>query len=138
MFLPDKLIKIHALIERASSEGERRAAILAKERIMKRQKQYPIEFRVTLHSIWQKRLFVGLCKKYDLKTYRYPRQKHTTTMVKISPSLMDECLWPEYIRFSSILQDLIEDVLNSVLSKIDGEEVTMSGELETDPKMIIN
>lgn len=53
MFIPDKLIKIQALIERASSEGKRQAAILAKERIMRRQNQYPIEFRVALHSIWQ-------------------------------------------------------------------------------------
>lgn len=136
MFLTDKLIKIQTLIERASSEGERHAAILAKNRIMERQKQFPIEYRVTLHSIRQKRMFVGLCKKCDLEIYRYPRQKHTTTMVRISPALMDECLWPEYTRYSEMLQDLIEDVLNSVLFKIDGGKVMMSGKLESGSEMI--
>ena len=107
MLLSDKLSKIQALIEQASSEGERQAALLAKERILSRQMQLPIEYRVTLKSIWQKTLFVALCKKYDFRTYRYHRQKFTTTMVRISPAVMDELLWPEYLKHRSYLLHLL-------------------------------
>jgi hypothetical protein len=131
MLLSDKLSKIQALIERASSEGERQAALLAKERILSRQTQLPMEYRVTLKSIWQKTLFVALCKKYGFRTYRYHRQKFTTTMVHISPAVMDELLWPEYLKHSEMLQELIQDILDSMLAKIEkGEdEVVLPGEL---------
>jgi hypothetical protein len=101
------------------------------ERLLKRQEQQPIEFRITLPSIWQKKLFVALCHKYKLKTYRYNRQKYTTTMVRISTALMDEILWPEYKKYSAMLQELIEEVLGSVIAKIgDAEEDTIiSGEI---------
>jgi hypothetical protein len=131
MSLSEKLSKIQALIERASSEGERQAASLAKERILSRQKQLPMEYRVTLKSIWQKKLFVAICKKYGFRTYRYHRQKFTTTMVHISPAILDELLWPEYLKHSEMLQELIREILDSMLQKIEkGEdEVVISGEV---------
>ena len=131
MSLFEKLIKIQALVERASSEGERQAATLAMERLLKRQEQQPIEFRITLPSIWQKKLFVALCHKYKLKTYRYNRQKYTTTMVRISTALMDELLWPEYKKYSAMLQELIEEVFESVIAKIGNaeEDTIISGEI---------
>ena len=75
----DKLSKIEALIQRASTEGERQAAQFAKERVLakivERQASIPIEFKVTHDSPWKKRLFVALCSKHGYKTYRYVRQK---------------------------------------------------------------
>jgi metal-dependent HD superfamily phosphatase/phosphodiesterase len=131
MSLLEKLAKIQAVVESASLEGERQAAILAMERLLKRQEQLPMEFRITLPSIWQKKLFVALCHKYKLKTYRYHRQKHTTTMVRISRALMDEILWPEYKKYSSMLQDLVQEVLDSVIAKVGNteEETVISGEV---------
>jgi hypothetical protein len=127
----EKLVKIQAIIERTTQEGERQAATLAMERLLQRQVQLPIEYHVTLHSIWQKNLFVALCNKYNLKTYRYPRQKHTTTMTRISPALMDELLWPEYKKYSAMLQELIEDVVDSIITKIGKveEETIISGQI---------
>jgi hypothetical protein len=131
MSLFEKLSKIQALFERASSEGERQAATLAMERLLKRQEQLPIELRFTAPTIWQKKLFVALCHKYKLKTYRYQRQKYTTTMVHTSQALMDEILWPEYIKYSSMLLDLIEEVFDSVIAKVGDtqEDVIISGEI---------
>lgn len=131
MSLLEKVIKIQALVEHSSSEGERQAATLAMDRLLKRQEQQPIEFRVTLSSIWQKELFVALCHKYKLKTYRYHRQKYTTTMIRISKASMDEILWPEYKKYSGVLQDLIQEVLESVIAKIGSKEddAVISGEI---------
>jgi hypothetical protein len=68
----DKLAKIEALIERASSEGEKQAAQLAKERILNKicidQSNKPIEYRVSHSSPWEKRLFIALCRKLGFQT----------------------------------------------------------------------
>ncbi len=82
MSLLEKILKIEALIQGSSSEGEREAARLAKERISsqlaKRQAEMPVEYRFSFDCYWKKRLFMSLCKKYGFSTYRYPRQRYTT------------------------------------------------------------
>lgn len=132
----DKLAKIEALIQRASFEGEKQAAILAKERVLaamqEQQNQKPIEYNVTCDSPWKKRLFVALCSKYGFHTYRYYRQKYTTTCLRISKSDMDGLLWPEFQRYAKILEELIEDVMQDLINKIHNvkvEETVIAGEI---------
>ena len=132
----DKLAKIEALIERASSEGEKQAAQLAKERVLNKislhQSNQPIEYKVSLSSPWEKRLFVALCRKHGFQTYRYPKQKYTTARLKISKNLMEEVLWPEYQRYCNMLQELIEEIMKDVIAKIhqsDEEEMIIAGEI---------
>jgi len=131
MSFSEKISKIQALIERASSEGERQAAIFAKERILKRQMQEPIEYRLRLRSPWQKQLFLTLCKKYELRAYRYPKQSHNTAMVRAAPALMDELLLPELKKYSDMLQDLIQEVLDTVLAKIEHSEEEIATSTES-------
>ena len=133
----DKLIKIEALIQRASSDGERQAAQLAKERVLSKisldRSNQPIEYRVSLSSPWEKRLFIALCHKHGFQTYRYQRQKYTTARLKISKTIMDEILWPDYLRYSKLLRDLIEDIMQDLISKIHSvqeEEVIVAGEID--------
>ncbi len=136
MSILDKLTKIEALIERASTEGERHAAFLAKGRVLssleKLQNKTPVEYRVRMDSPWKKRLFVALCNKRGLQTYRYYRQKYTSTNVKVCKGIMDQELWPEYLRFAEILEDLVEDIMKDLMKKIwQGEEneTVIAGEL---------
>jgi len=137
MSILDKLAKIEALIEKASTEGERHAAILAKDRIFssleKYQTQIPIEYKLTLKSYWKKRLFVALCSRRGLQTYRYYRQKHTTTNVKVSKVIMDQELWPEFLRFAKILEELVEDIMKDLMKKIwqgKEKETVITGEID--------
>ncbi len=92
MSILDKLKKIENLIKITSSHGEKQAAIFAKERIISSlADSSPIlEYKVTTDSIWKKRLFVTLCYKYNLKPFRYYRQKYTTTNVKVSKTVMEK------------------------------------------------
>lgn len=133
----DKLAKIEALIQRASSEGERQAAQLAKERVLSKicldQSNKPIEYRVSLASLWEKRLFVALCRKHGFQTYRYQRQKHTTARLRISKNMMDDILWPEYQKYSKMLSEVVEDILQDLINKIhkvDEEEIVVAGEID--------
>lgn len=132
----DKLAKIEALLQRASSEGERHAAALAKERILTKisdiHNSRPIEYKVSFDSPWKKRLFNTLCAKHGYKTYRYVRQKRTTAHVRISKSIMDDILWPEFLKYAQLLEELVEEIMKDLTQKIhqvQEEEVEIAGEI---------
>ena len=132
MNLIDKLQKIQALIERASSEGERQAAELAKQRLHSRINDNPIEYKVTHHSKWEKKLFSAVCKKNGFQPYRYSRQKYTTTMVRVSKSVMDDVLWPECTKYTALLREMVDEIANDLIEQIykdDKEETVISGEI---------
>lgn len=132
----EKLAKIEALIQRASTEGERQAAKLAKERIISKvsanKSNQDVEYKVSLGSFWEKRLFIAICAKHGFKTYRYPRQKFTTACLRISKALMKDLVWPEYLQYSKILRELVEDVTKEVINSIyivAEEETVIAGEI---------
>ncbi|MDI6737992.1 MAG: DUF2786 domain-containing protein [Nanoarchaeota archaeon] len=132
MDILEKIQKVEALIKRAATEGERQSAIQAKERLLKTKEDTEIEYNVTMGDMWQKKLFVAICHKYSLKTYRYHRQKYTTTMVRVSKSFLDGVVWPEFLKFRDILGKLVDEVTADIISKIhkDEEEIVISGEIE--------
>ncbi len=66
MDLYEKIKKVEALIERASSEGEREAAELAKQRLKKRVDDKPIEYQIRSHSRWEKSCLVQYAEKTGL------------------------------------------------------------------------
>lgn len=130
--LLDRLSKIEALIQRASSDGERRAAMLAKERILERKDQQPVEYRISLGSHWKKKLFVAICKKHGLSTYRYKGQRYTTARLRVSPALMDEILWPEVEKHARLLEKSVSEIMDNLIHQVhqgDFEEVEIAGEV---------
>lgn len=136
MDLLDKLQKIQTLIDRATSEGERQAVEMAKQRFNERLKDDKnhrlIEYRITSHSQWEKKLFNAVCKKYGLLPYRYSRKKYTTTMVRAHKSHMDEVVWPQYQKYTTILRDMVDALSLDLIDKIyagDKEETIIAGEI---------
>lgn len=131
----DKIAKIEALMASTKSEGERRAAEFAKQRLQEKIDARQIEYTARSRSRWEKQLFHALCKKYGLQPYRYARQKYTTTMVRSTQPFMKSILWPEYLRYLEIFEPLVEEVLGDLITKIhrtdDDEEVIVSGEIPT-------
>ncbi len=134
MDIADKIRKIEALIAGAKTEGERQAAEFAKQRLQEKMTAQPLEYTVRLHSRWEKKLFVAICSKHGLRTYRYIRQKYTTAMVRVAKPFMDLVLWPEYNKYASILHRLIEEISTDLISKIhlvEEDETIIVGELPT-------
>ena len=133
MNIADKIHKIEALIAGAKSDGERQAAQFAKQRLQEKITAQPLEYTVRLHSRWEKKLFVAICGKYGLRTYRFMRQKYTTTMVRVAKPFMDLVLWPEYNKYASILHKLTEEISTDLISKIhlvnEDDETIIAGEL---------
>lgn len=122
--LRERLRKIYALFEGATTPGERNAAAAALERVKKGlgarlNVEQPIEYQFSLPDRWQRRLFSALCRRYGLEPYRYRRQRHTTVMVRVPKSFVDQTLWPEYQE----LRDALNEYLSSATERIIREEV---------------
>src|SRR5580658_2546170 len=122
--LREKLRKISALFEGATSVGERSAAAAAIERVRKAlagaaQTEYLVETQFTFADLWHRRLFTALCRRYRLEPYRYRRQRRTTLIVRAPRSFVDKILWPEYLQ----LQQALDQYLNEATERIIREEV---------------
>ena len=122
--LRQKLRKISALFEGATTEGERNAAASAIDRVRRalaaaEQIEKPVETYFKLVDQWNRRLFVVLCRRYGLEPYRYPRQRRTTVVLRAPKSFIDNTLWPEYLQLERALQEY----LNEATERIIREEV---------------
>jgi hypothetical protein len=138
MSLTDKIKKIEALLAGAKTEGERQAATLARERLLGKQKETPLEYSIRTDSYWKKQLFLAICQKHQLYPYRYARQKRTTTMVRAQPSLMQGVIWPEFQKYSDMLEELVKELMDDLISKIHTgieEERVIVGELPHVPDL---
>lgn len=122
--LREKLRKISALFDGASTAGERNAAAAAIERVKASlaamaATEQPVEIQFTLPDRWQRRLFSALCRRYGLEPYRYKRQRYTTVMLRAPQSFLDKTLWPEYVQ----LKEALDQYLNQATERIIREEV---------------
>jgi hypothetical protein len=122
--LRQKLRKISALFEGATTAGERDAAAAAIDRVRKalaavEQVERPVETQFKLVDRWNRRLFTALCRRYGLKPYRYPRQRHSTVTVRAPRSFINNTLWPEFLQ----IQKALDEYLNEATERIIREEV---------------
>ncbi|WP_457551666.1 hypothetical protein [Desulfobacula sp.] len=120
--LIEKLKLIETLFAGATTEGEKDAAFNALQRIKERLKQTqeidpPVEYKFTMSDMWSRKLFVALLRRYEIKPYRYYRQRYTTVMTKVSKSFVDETLWPEFEELNKTLKSYIDDITNKVISE---------------------
>ena len=122
--LREKLRKIAALFEGATTTGEREAAAAASKRVLAAlnvaEKVEPtIEMQFGLSDRWSRLLFTALCRRYKLKPYRYPRQRYTTVVVRAPRTFIETTLWPEYLE----LEAALNSYLNEATERIIREEV---------------
>ena len=118
--LRDKLRKIEALFAGAATAGERAAAGAAAERIKDRLRkaggtEQSIEMTFSLRNPWSHRLFVALCRRYDLKAYRYRRMRYTTVCVKAPRWFLDKVLWPEFLQLDAALTEHLTGITDRII-----------------------
>jgi hypothetical protein len=134
--LIETLNKIEALYARPATDGERVAAGNALERIRQRLEQLelieqPVEYRFTLSDAWSVSLFIALLRRYGLRPFRYPGQRRTTVMAKVTKSFVDETLWPEFQQLSTTLRRYLEEVTQRVIAVAIHRDVTDAEERST-------
>jgi hypothetical protein len=122
--LRQKLRKISALFEGATTTGERDAAAAAIDRVRKaliasEQGEQSVETQFSLLDRWHRRLFTALCRRYGLRPYRYPRQRHSTVILRAPKSFINNTLWPEFLQ----IKNALDEYLNEATERIIREEV---------------
>ena len=135
-----KLRLIEALFAGATTEGEKVAAEKARERILERLKQFereepPIEYRFTMADMWSRKVFVALLRRYEIRPYRYKRQRYTTVMARVSRRFFDETLWPEFQELSDTLRSYLSDVTDRVVQQVIHQD-SSEAEVVEEPKQI--
>lgn len=135
--LLEKLRKIERLYAGAATPGEKEAAAEAIARIRHRlndmaRTEQAIEYRFTLMDGWSKKLFLALLRRYELRPYRYARQRRNTVMVRVPRSFVNETLWPEFLELSEVLKSYLEEVTQRVIAQAihedSGDEEVVPGE----------
>lgn len=120
--LLEKLRAIEALFAGATTPGERVAADEARKRIQLRLKELeakdpPVEYKFRVADGWSTKLFMALCRRYDIKPYRYRGQRRTTLMACVSKRFVDETLWPEFQQLSSVLRRHLDEVTGRIIAQ---------------------
>lgn len=138
--LIEKLRKIEALFAGAATDGERQAAAEARDRIRARlaavaAEDPPVEYRFTVTDQWSRRLLVALLKRYGLRPYRYPRQRHTTVMAKVPARFVDETLWPEFESLWSELQTWLSEATARVVRVVTEQDGGEAEVVEEPPQL---
>lgn len=118
--LRQKLRKIAALFEGATTAGERDAASAAIARVRAalnaaERTESTIEMQFRLTDRWNRRLFTALCRRYGLKPYRYPRQRYSTVVLRAPASFINQTLWPEFLEIKSALDEYLNDATERII-----------------------
>jgi len=121
--LIEKLKRIETLFaDRAATAGEKAAAVEARERIRQRlatftQADPPVEYTFPLRNPWSHRLFVALLRRYNIRPYRYARQRYTTVMARVPAGFVRETLWPEFVELDRTLRSYLTEETNRVIAQ---------------------
>ena len=120
--LIEKLRKIELLFARSPFPGEQAAAENAADRIRHRIRQLEkaeraVEFRFSLPDAWSKALFIALLRRYNLSPYRYRGQRRTTVMVRVTASIVNEVLWPEFQELNGTLRAHLDSVTSNIIKR---------------------
>ena len=123
----EKIKKIEALIRGAQTEGEKNAAIAARERVLSKvpamePKKELKEYSLHMQDAWHKKLLLAICRKHNVRPYRYHRQKHTTVMVRIDPDFLNNVVWKEFLQYSVLLEALVSEITDDLIAKIHRHE----------------
>jgi hypothetical protein len=139
--IQDKLRKIQALYEKASSVGEKEAAEAAKKRLTNATGTTPTpplaqeqirSHRCCLGDTWTVSLFIALARKHGLRVYRRYRQHRTTVMVDTTHSFLHKVLWPEFTALSVALNGYLNEATNRIIQEAvhhDTSDAPICGEL---------
>jgi hypothetical protein len=121
--LIEKLKRIEALFgNAAATPGEKAAASEARDRIQQRLEASavldpPVEYSFALRNPWSQKLFVALLRRYNIRPYRYARQRHTTVMARVPARFVREILWPEFVELDRTLQSYLTEETNRVIAE---------------------
>jgi len=102
------------------STGEMQAARGALDRLKEQLAAVPAapeEFQFSLPDPWKRQLFLALARRHGLKPYRRHRQRSGTVMLRVTPSLLNKVLWPQYLELSKMLHDYLDEATRDIITR---------------------
>lgn len=134
--LRERLAKIKALFDGATTPGEREAAKAAMDRVqgrLDRESPALIEYRFSLSDPWSLRLFLALCRSKGVRAYRYPRMRRTSVCVRLAPVEIERGLWLEFQQMNGVLRQYLDETAERIIAECIGqgeaEAEVIAGEL---------
>lgn len=116
-----RIRKVEALYHGTEQAGEKLAAETALNRLVMRldaeHEQVEEEFQFSLPDPWKRKLFLALARRHGLKPYRYPRQRHSTVMLRITKKRLDIVLWPEFEELGKILAEYLAQATDDIITR---------------------
>ncbi len=119
-----KLKLIENLHQGAATNGEKDAAVEAMRRIQGRLEEAQslhserlIEYSFSMPDEWRRKLFMALLRRHDITPYRYPRQRYTTVLARISKRRVDNILWPQYLEMSKALESYLLQATDRIIAE---------------------
>ena len=64
-----------------------------KDRLQAEHAEPEIELKFSLPDVRSVRLFVAVCRKHNVRPYRYPHQRRSPFMVRTNEQLNDDVVW---------------------------------------------
>ncbi|UVO35694.1 hypothetical protein KUL72_30520 [Bradyrhizobium arachidis] len=115
--LREKLWKFEALFVGAGTASERLAAEAALQRVRARVEELarhgpPLEQQFSLPDQWSQHLFLALCRRYALRTFRYHRKRRNT---RASGGFVEKVLLPEFNELDRALQVYLHEMTLRVI-----------------------
>jgi hypothetical protein len=135
--LIEKLRRIEALYDGATTIGERDAAAEARRKVAERladvkPKSDPAtEYRFSMENAWSRKLFVALARRSGLKPYRYPRQRRTTVMLRLTEPAANS-IWAEFQALNTALSEHLDALATQIIAEAVSPE---TGEAEEVPQL---
>lgn len=128
-----RLEKIEALFAQGATPGERIAADEARRRIRERIARLgvedpAVELRFAIHNPWSRQLFTALLRRYDIRPYRYPRQRRQTLMARMPRSALDD-LWSEFTELDKALHAHLNAVAMTVITRAISPDTSEASEV---------
>ena len=131
--LRERLAKIKALFDGATTAGEREAAKAAMDRVQQRLDQTApaplIEFRFSLTNPWSLRLFIALCRSKGVQPYRYPRMRRSSVCVRLPRAQVERELWPEFQEMNSVLRQYLDELAERIIADCIGPGGSQADEI---------
>ena len=88
----------------------------------------PVEYKFTVADVWSRQLLTALLRRYGLNPYRYRGQRHTTVMVRVSPSFVDKTRRPTFKELSDTLRAYLMEITQKVIREAIFEDSSEAAE----------
>jgi hypothetical protein len=139
--LLEKLRKIEALHAGTNVSGEREAARRAAQRIRARLaelrgREEDIELHYSLQDPWKRKLFVALCRRYNLQPFREAGRRYSTVQVRAPKAFHDGTLWPEFLALAEELDAHLDELTTRVIRECINDDVSEPEARSSGPKAL--